>query len=218
MTVEATPAARRDQAVVLARGLSSRMGKPKGLVRLPDDDRPLLVRIVDLYLEIGMPVLVVSLKEIAPEYGDLLSHRPEVEILPAEGGAGTARTLAIAWMNRRLTHTHLWAHPVDVPLVRCETLTLLRQRSTANPQRVTRPAFGKQPGHPVVLPCPVLDDMDALLKSDGYESGGLLAAEGDMREMLKPGLLYSCGSELDLVEVPDQGVVRDFDTPQSNNQ
>ena len=46
---EASERRRRDWAVVLARGESRRMGRPKGLCSAPDDPRPFLQRVYDLY-------------------------------------------------------------------------------------------------------------------------------------------------------------------------
>lgn len=200
---------RSDRLVVLARGRSARMGRSKGLVCLPDDARPLLVRVLDLYRTFGMAGLVVALDAAAADYGNLVRRDRDVEIWPAAGGAGTARTVAIAWAAVGTSHSHLWAHPVDLPLVRPGTLELLRRSSAAQPARVVRPVYRGRPGHPVVLPCTVLAALDATLR----EAGGLFAVPGDMKDLLRAEPLTACGADLETVAVDDPGVVQDFDDP-----
>ena len=207
---------RKDLAVILARGASSRMGIPKGLVRLPDDPRPFLARIVDLYRGLDMPVVVVARQDSVAGYRKILGERPAVELVSASPGGGTGRTLAIAWKMVNDQCSHLWAHPVDMPLVQEETLVILRRRSRAATPKVIRPAFGGSPGHPVILPCGVLAALDASLGTEAkIESRGLFGFRGDMKELLTEEILSAKGLRLEEVEVADPGVIRDFDVPHS---
>ena len=75
---------RRDIACVLARGASLRMGFPKGLACLPGDERPFLVRIVELYRELEIPLVTLhnTRDPLVP-----ISHEVIYADLVAEAGA-----------------------------------------------------------------------------------------------------------------------------------
>ena len=207
---------RTDLAVILARGASSRMGTPKGLVRLPDDPRPFLARIVDQYRKLEMPVVVVARQDELSVYGKVLGERPSVELVAAQPGGGTGRTLAIAWNLLKDRCSHLWAHPVDLPLVKEETLRYLYRRSLAAAAKVIRPTWEGSPGHPVILPCGVLAALDESLGTvAGIGSPGLFGFCGDMKELLSAEVLSAKGFRLEEIEAGDPGVIRDFDVPHS---
>ncbi|MBU8869494.1 MAG: NTP transferase domain-containing protein [Gemmatimonadales bacterium] len=191
-------------AVVMARGASSRMGTPKGMVVLPDDSRPMLARVVDLYLELDIPIVVVARWDTASIYGKILGESQAVEMVSAEPGGGTARTLAIAWEMFQNRCSHLWAHPVDLPMVRASTLERLSGFSLAEPEMVIRPTHLSTPGHPVILPSKALGKL--------AESQKFSEFEGDMKELLAAAGPAGKGLELEEVEVSDPGVIRDFDT------
>lgn len=200
------PVERRDGVVILARGQSSRMGRPKGLVRLNPDGPCLLRLIVDQYRNLEIPRWVV----VHPDHTDLylseLQDELDVRVITGEEGGDTARTVVQAWrslLSDGVALSHLWAHPVDLPLVTPETFSLLQVESTRHPLEIVRPAWGEQPGHPVVLPANFLQVLDSF---PGWEQRAL-------RELLNDYILPSGGPALRVVPVPDQGVVRDFDCP-----
>ena len=209
---------RRDIACILARGASLRMGFPKGLACLPGDERPFVVRIVELYRELEIPLVVVALPEVVPDYESILAAyghgQSGIDLVSAGPGGGTGRTLAIAWSAVKDRCTHLWAHPVDMPLVERETLSLLLARSRENLEMVIRPTYRHDPGHPVVLPGALLSALDGGLGGEiNGESGELLAFEGNMKVLLSTASLAGNDFEMEEVECPDPGVVRDFDGP-----
>ena len=197
---------RQDRAVIMARGLSVRMGVPKGLLRLSPTG-PAFVRIIaDLYRDAGLPVDVVTRAETAEAYRRELAAGDEIRILPAEAGADTALTLLFAWRSclaAGLPCSHFWAHPVDLPLVTAVTVDRMMDHSQRDPDRVIRPVRQGTPGHPVILPRDVLQILDRHEPLQGGPLRDFLSYGGDAG--LFPGPVT--------VEMKDGGIVRDFDRP-----
>lgn len=193
--MSAAAARRLDVAVVLARGDSRRMGFAKGLARLPGDERTLAERIADLYLGFGWPVLLIARRGTGAAYRRALAGRAGVRVAVAAGGGDTAGTLAAAAGHLPPACSHVWAHPVDLPLVAAATVAALAARSAAAPTAVLRPVHGDVPGHPVVLPVSLVRAL----------ATGEQPPAGPMRDRLDGGWTA--------VPTDDAGVVRDFDGP-----
>ncbi|MCK9995341.1 MAG: NTP transferase domain-containing protein [Candidatus Krumholzibacteria bacterium] len=197
---------RRDRAVIMARGLSARMGVPKGLLRLSSNG-PAFVRIIaDLYLNAGLPVDVITREETFEVYRRELPECNELRLLPAEAGGDTALTLLIAWRSclaAGIPCSHFWAHPVDLPLVTANAVDLLGDLSRREPDRIIRPTWKGIPGHPVILPVDTLAVLDV---QENFHTGPLrdfLSTTGG------PGML----PRQVMVEIEDPGIIRDFDRP-----
>ena len=92
---------RRDRVVVMARGLSSRMGVPKGLLRLAPSGPTFIQAIVALYLNDGFPVDVVTTETMVEIYRGEWPAPEAVRVLPAAPGGDTALTLLAAWRSWR---------------------------------------------------------------------------------------------------------------------
>lgn len=203
----AGPAARRDWAVILARGGSTRMGYPKGLCRLrgEPDGPPFLARIAGLYAGLGWPVAVVTTPELVEPYRSAVAGAPTAAMrwIARPGGAGTAASVAAAVGELADEATHLWLHPVDLPEVRPDTVAQLAARSRACPDEVLVPTHAGAPGHPVVLPVAVARDLAGT------------APGGAMRELLlawtAPGAARRATRRE--VEIADPGVTADRDVP-----
>jgi len=197
---------RQDRAVIMARGLSARMGVPKGLLRLSPTG-PAFVRIIaDLYRNAGLPVDVVTRAETAEDYRSELADGDDIRILPADAGGDTALTLLYAWRSclaAGLPCSHFWAHPVDLPLVSAVTVERMMDHSQGNPDRIIRPVRQGTPGHPVILPLYILDVLDRQEPWQGGPLRDFLSYGGE--QGLFPGPVT--------VEVEDVGIVRDFDRP-----
>lgn len=198
--------ARRDRVVVMARGLSSRMGTPKGLLRLIPTGPTFLRSIAALYGKMALPVDVVCTDDMAEIYQGEWADLEEVRSLPAESGGDTALTLLAAWRSWRaegISCTHLWAHPVDLPLVAEKTVRLLRDISGRKPDRIIRPQFEGVPGHPVILPAKVLEVLEGRKEWQA----------GPLRDFLSWAVAAGRVSEAWAAEVPDRGIIQDFDRP-----
>ena len=207
MTAMGSDNSRRDRAVIMARGFSSRMGVPKGLLRFQESGPTFLRTLVDLYLERGIPADVVTMISVADDYGAELPPEGDARIITAGPGGDTALTLLTAWRAWRVEGTactHVWAHPVDMPLVRADTLEELRQWSRRQPGRPVRPSWQKEPGHPVLLPVDILDRLQSRPMFHEKPFRLFLEDKEPGRSHLVPVML----------EVADRGVVQDFDRPE----
>lgn len=200
----ATPAcpSRQDLAVILARGSGSRMGRVKGLLRPAGWDVSFAGRLCRLYGQAGLPVLVVVAAD------DLDAFREDLfgtgaTVVPGPAGGDTALTLLLAWRHCGRRATHLWAHPVDLPLVGIETLGRLLESSRDNPGRAVRPAAGARPGHPVILPGGILDRLEA----------APLFHVRPMQAFLEDLVQSGAFGPVLLLPGSDEGTVRDFDAP-----
>jgi CTP:molybdopterin cytidylyltransferase MocA len=187
-------------ALIMARGQSRRMGVPKGLVSLAEGGPPLLALVDDLYRHLGWPRLVVTLADLVVPYEGVLCQDAQRFWLGAEPGGETARTIQLGYRflaDRMDEEDFLWIHPVDLPLVRPETLVHLRSTLEETAVQGIRPRYGNQPGHPVVLKVALLRQMFG----DQEAPVG-----GTMKEQLHHLPLALC-------PVEDEGVITDFDDP-----
>lgn len=187
-----------DCAVIMARGGSLRMGRPKGLCRLPGRRRNFLQLILDLYAGFGLPAAVVAAPQTLDGYRRAAGPRRQVEWIPEDPGGGTARTVLAAVAALGARHARLWLHPVDLPLVAASTLGALARTARDHPGAIVAPVRDGRPGHPVLIP--TADFREAAPRRAGIEA--------DMRDLLRGG-----GSRLVEVAVTDPGVTLDFDYP-----
>lgn len=191
-------------AVIMARGDSKRMGQPKGLCRLPGQDRAFLARVARLYHDLGIPALVVINRLERQAYQELVARLP-VAALWEEGGGDTAQTLNLAWRwatGQGQRPGFIWAHPVDLPLVLPATLKVLRRMAQQEPGVAWRPRYGSHPGHPVVIPGPLMKKLAAL------EAG-----DHSMAELWALARAQGLADPIKTHPVDDPAVVQDFDTP-----
>ncbi len=188
---------RRDWAVILARGESRRMGRPKGLCAARPGGPTMLEAVAALYAGAGLPLAVVTTPPLAVRYRPLLAGRGETLWIERAPGGDTAASVVAALEELGERATHLWLHPVDLPGVAPATLELLARRSRRQPRAVLVPAFRGTPGHPVVLPVAGWLDLRGA------------SPAGAMRELLRePGR-----GRRAVVAVDDPGVIADLDAP-----
>jgi molybdenum cofactor cytidylyltransferase len=178
--------------VVPAAGRSSRFGSMKLLADVSGE--PLINRTLGSLLEAGVdPVVVVRSDAERLETVPLISHanvRSVVNRDPSRGMFSSIQCgLSVA------TADVIVVLPADMPFVRAATVALVA-RTCVETGRVVVPVFHGHRGHPVGVPAGLRD--------------GLLMMPPD--RSLKDALA-ALGEELLLVDVDDQGVVRDVDVP-----
>jgi len=198
---------RHDRAVIMARGQSRRMGMPKGLLRLDPAGDTFLGILTALYGGLGVPGDVVALAGTADRYRAVMPAGGKGRVLAAEPGGDTALTVLIAcrtWRADKIAWSHVWAHPVDLPLVRPATLELLRDISRKHPDKVIRPVWEDNPGHPVLLPASALIHLESCI----------LYHDRPLRDYLDADSFDGLRFGPELVPVGDPGVARDFDRPE----
>src|SRR5262249_37486835 len=140
-------------AIVLAAGLSTRMGRPKPLLPLADGDT-FVTRIVRSFVESGVDDVVVVLGHEA----DAVAARLIESGVPARFVVNDAyRTGQLSSVLRGLNAIDrpgvraMLMTLVDVPLVSPRTIRAVVDRYRATHAPIVRPVRGNEHGHPVLV-------------------------------------------------------------------
>ncbi len=149
-------------AVVLAAGGSTRMGRPKALVVLPDGSRA-LDRIVAACRDGGCgPVLVVTGSD-AEAVGAAARAAGAVEVENPSWARGRSTSVKAALPHLPPGAPGILLFPVDHPLVEAPVVDALLRAAAANPgASVLVPVHGGRRGHPVLLAARILPEVAAL--------------------------------------------------------
>ena len=197
---------RQDLAVIMARGASRRMGRPKGLCRLSGLAQSFLPTLVAVYRQLEMPILIVTNRQDEAAYRAAVTADADVAWCAADGAGDTAETARLAWRIRP-DASHYWLQPVDMPLLQPATLAILQKATCTAPGRIVRPVCEGRPGHPVVIPEPVLR---TLLPQPGEDAN---AAPGPLRDLIDAAVADERLAPPLTVAVADTGTVTDYDEP-----
>jgi molybdenum cofactor cytidylyltransferase len=180
-------------AVVLAAGLSRRMGKEK--VLLPFGQATVLERILATLAAAGVSDRVVVLRPDLPRAIEIVQRagaRFAVNPHPEEEMLLSIR-IGMAELPAGLDAFFVW--PADHPAVENATLEILSRGGS--PARVAVPTFETRRGHPALVGGGLKADIDAIPAGQG------------LRHLwrLRPEVLLE-------VAVPDRGVLLDLNTPE----
>ena len=192
--------AHRLSAIILAAGLSSRMGTVKAL--LPLGGRTVLEQCVILFHDCGIEDVVVVTGHRAKEVGAIaelagarVAHNPHY----ADGMYGSIQDGV-----RKLTEQSrgFFILPVDIPLLRCGTISMLAQSFAMAPAQICYPVFDGRRGHPPLITA----DLIPVILGSAHPEGGLrtlLACwEQQQPSMVREVLVADAHIHLDL-DTPD---------------
>ena len=179
-------------AILLAAGRSQRMGAPKPL--LPVRGRPAVVRCLECLRDsqVADIVLVVN-----PEGGDIVNAaggfpvRVAVNELPGSDMAGSVKAGMFLVEHDA---TGILVCLCDHPLVSPDTIASMTSAHSRMPGAIVIPAFRGRKGHPTLFPRRILEDL------------GTFATLRD--------LIGHHPAKILLLDVDDEGVVLDMDTPE----
>ncbi len=180
-------------AIILAAGFSSRMGRFKPL--LPLGKGVVVERVVGLYRQAGIRDIVVVIGHKGNDLRAVLEPH-EVRCVMNSGFEQGMFSSILAGVRNLPEDCHgFFIHPVDIPLVRCSTLSALIAGFEGHPAHIIHPTFAGRRGHPPLVPVglarPVLE---------WRKEGGLRAFWASRKF-----------PEID-VPVADQGIMLDMDT------
>jgi molybdenum cofactor cytidylyltransferase len=180
-------------AVVVAAGLSRRMGREKVLLRF--GDRTVLERVIATLVASGVSERVAVVRADLPEAGQIaraagartvVNPRPQEEML-------LSIRMGIAELPPDIDCFYVW--PADHPAVAASTLGRLAQ--DAGRGRVVLPVLGGRRGHPALIGADLIQEIAAIPAGEGLRY--LWRA--------RPEILTE-------VAVDDEGVLLDLNTPE----
>ena len=189
-------------AVVLAAGLSSRMGRPKANLLLPNGDT-FLSRIVATFLEAEIDDVIVVVGHDAEAVAAGGSEagqrrvRPRFVVNPDYENGQFSSVLAGLRAIDRPGVAGMLLTLVDVPLVSAATVRAVVTHYRNTRAAIVRPTSGARHGHPVLIDRSVFD---ALRRADPAEGA-------------KP-VVRAYASAIGDLAITDEGAFRDVDTPE----
>ena len=186
--------------VILAGGISSRMGFPKAL--MPIGDSFFLRSIYDKLVGAGVsPVHIVINTGLQSSLSAQMNKFTEGRfVLNREPGLGQLRSLQLGLVAAQEAGADaVMMALVDQPLVDQGTVKVLVEKYGQEHGKLVLPLFEGKRGHPFIIPAA---HFDAFIKADA--AGGSTARD----------VLDSLADSSVCVEVQDAGVCQDVDTPE----
>lgn len=178
-------------ALILAAGSSERFGADKRLAEI--DGQPMIVKALQPYLANVQNVHVV----VRPRDPVQAVLPTQVDVIEAQDAhLGMGHSLAAAATHLAQVNWFL-VGLADMPWIRAETVAGIATCIQAQKDAIVRPAFRGKAGHPVGFTANYLDELKTL-------SGDAGAKE----------VLQRHRDKLIVLELADEAIVRDVDTPQ----
>lgn len=183
----------RFEGVILAAGQSARLGRPKALLEVGRET--FLVHAARVLRDGGAARLIVvvgdaaEVRSVAEGVGDVVVINPD------------ATTEQIASLRLGLDAVSEAADavavlPVDCPLVTVDTVQALAEAAARTTRPVVLPMYNGVGGHPVLVMRPFFQVIRESVAPDGLR-----------------GLIVEHGHDVEIVNVPDAGILVDIDTP-----
>lgn len=177
------------------------MGWPKALLPWPATGAPIVRHVTDRLRESGVgPIAVVTghhhdrMAPVLAACDVAILHNPR-----HDEGQLSSLLCGLEWAFAQTSGDWALVALVDVPAVRSATITRLIDETRAGGWLAVRPAYGHRHGHPVLW------HRDTLARLEGADPA--LGARPVMRGLAAEGRVRD-------VEVDDEGVCRDIDTPE----
>ncbi|MCB2146484.1 MAG: NTP transferase domain-containing protein [Deltaproteobacteria bacterium] len=185
---------RKRSAIILAAGYSRRMQRFKPLLLL--GGQTVLERVVSLHRSIGVTDIRVVTGFRSEAIRSALTSLPVTVVHNPAHDTGMFSSVRAGVNSLPADVPSFFVHPVDIPLVRPQTLAALMDAFDENPSPVVYPVFDDTRGHPPLIHGEM---KTAILSHSG--SGGLRT------------LLRGFDSSAREIQVADEGVLLDLDTP-----
>jgi molybdenum cofactor cytidylyltransferase len=186
-------------AIILAAGESRRMQTPKALLKVGAES--FVECIVRKCKESGIEVISIVTGAHRDEIQKHMQGRQVDFIFNFHYPEGQLSSLKEGLRNLPTASTSALIWPVDMPLVRPETVQLLLGQYEAARKHVTIPVYESRHGHPVL-----------------YDVAAIHSALSLKASQTAKDLLTIYAQDLLLVDVNDPGVIRDIDTPDDYQQ
>ena len=182
---------------ILASGSSTRMGRAKALLQLPDSGRTFVAQIADTLIGGGVDAaFVVGRPDDAALRTEVKKLAPLVRYVenPRYESGQLSSVLAALDVVDQPAVRGLLIVPVDMPLIRATTIATLIDAFNTSQLSIARVTHRERHGHPVIFGRAAFDMLRVADPAQGARA------------------VVRASPVLD-VEVDDSGVVRDIDTP-----
>jgi molybdenum cofactor cytidylyltransferase len=186
--------------LILAAGQSTRMGRPKALLPCPPEGETFVARAIGALREGGLSqIAVVGRPSDEPLHAEVRRIDSSIRYLvnPAPEQGQLSSLLVGVEYAAGLSAAGVLVLPVDIPLVRPETVAILRRAFLEGSDPIVRPVHRGRHGHPVIFRASVFGELRS----------------ADVAVGAKAVLHAHAGAVLD-VDVGDAGIVRDVDVAQ----
>ncbi len=185
-------------AIILAAGMSSRMGSPKQLLKL--EDRTLIRIVTENVLASSVDEVLVVTGYLEHQVSAAIRDLPVKTVLNPcyEQGQGTSLAVGVKTLN--VNTSAFLVFMVDQPFITASLINMVIGEFKRRHSIVLRPVYNGQPGHPVIFSY----SLSAQLK--------MLEGDQGARQVLK-----KLGNKVDCFPVQDEAVIFDIDTPEIYN-
>lgn len=184
-------------AVILAAGRSSRFGRPKAFLPVGPGGPPFVERLVATFRSAGVNEVVVvgragddGLRECCDRAGARFVENPR-----ADRGQLSSLICALDALGREVSAVIVT--PVDMPLIRADTIGAVRDAFLGSGAAIARAAYRGRHGHPVIFAAAVFGELRRADPDHGAKA-----------------VVRAHGTAVLDVDVDDEGVLRDVDTAQ----
>ena len=181
-------------AIILAAGYSRRMQRFKPLLTL--GGQTVIERVVSLHRNIGVTDIRVVTGFRSEAIRSALTSLPVTVVHNPAHDTGMFSSVQAGVNSLPKDVTSFFVHPVDIPLVRPHTLVALMDAFDEHPSPVVYPVFDDTRGHPPLI--------QGVMKTAILSHSG----NGGLRNLLR-----GFDSSARQVQVADEGVLLDLDTP-----
>lgn len=190
----------RLSAVILAAGLSSRMGDLKAA--MPLGASTVLEQSLGLFRDCGIDDLVVVTGHRSEETGAIADRAGARVVHNPKFGSGMYSSVRIGVRHIAKRSNGFFLLPADIPLVRPGTLRLLIRSFKTSSTRIAYPTFDGKRGHPPLI---ARDLIPTILKNDNQKGG--------LRSLLSK-VEHKRPKQIVEISVPDANILFDMDTPE----
>ncbi len=189
---------RRFAAVVLAGGLSTRMKQFKPL--LPLGNTTVLEHVLSIFKNTNIDVfLVVGYRR--EEIESSIKNKKVTVVYNPDYEKGMFSSIQAGIRQLRPEHHAFFILPVDILLVKPETIEQIAEAGNDHPALIIYPTFNGKRGHPPLIPSALIPEI--LMWEE----------EGGLRSFLEKHEKTACD-----IPVRDENILFDIDTPEDYQQ
>jgi molybdenum cofactor cytidylyltransferase len=182
-------------AIILAAGLSSRMGYPKQLLEL--GNRYLIRIVTENVLASAVDEVIVVTGCRQDEVEAAIMDLPVKTFFNPHYSKGQGTSLALGVKAINIDTNAFLVFMCDQPLIAPSTINKVIWEFKKRNSLALRPVYQGIPGHPVIFSCSLISEIERLKGDEGA------------RELLK-----KLGDRVEYLPVQDEAVILDMDTPE----